>query len=82
LIEILVGHPATQSDVSKGQVIFPPDVPMFVLKMISADQSRDRGKSESFNHIFDLLKENDFEILSGVDSAEVLSFVTWIEWLE
>jgi hypothetical protein len=30
LIEILVGHPATQSDVSNGQVIFPTDVPMFV----------------------------------------------------
>jgi serine/threonine protein kinase len=82
LIEILVGHPATQSDISNGEMIFPADVPMFVLKMISGDQSDDRGISESFNDIFDLLKKNVFKILSGVDSAEVLSFVTWIEWLE
>jgi serine/threonine protein kinase len=81
-IEILVGHPATLSDFSNGEMILPADVPMFVLEMISADQSPDRGISESFNHIFDVLKANDFGILSGVDSAEVLSFVTWIEWLE
>jgi hypothetical protein len=55
---------------------------MFILDMISANQSSDRGISESFNNIFDLLKENDFQILSGVDSAEVLSFITWIEQLE
>jgi serine/threonine protein kinase len=82
LIEILVGPPATQSDISNGQMIFPADVPMFVLKMISGDQWPDEGISESFNHIFDVLKENDFEILSGVDSAEVLRFVRWIEGLE
>jgi serine/threonine protein kinase len=82
LIEIIVGHLATQSDVSNGQVIFPPDVPIFVLDMISADQSRDRRIRESFNNIFDHLKKNHFEILSGVDLSEVLNFVTWIEWLE
>jgi hypothetical protein len=82
LIEILVGHPATQSDVSNSQLILPPDVPMFVLEMISANQSPDVGISESFNNIFDHLKENNFQILSGVDSAEVLNFVRWIEWLE
>jgi hypothetical protein len=82
LIEILVGHPATQSDVLNGQVILPTDFPTFVLKMISGDQWADRRKSESFNHIFDILKANGFEILSGVDSAEVLTFATWVEWLE
>jgi hypothetical protein len=82
LIEILVGHPATQSDVSNGQAILSPDIPMFVLEMISVDQSADRGISESFNDIFDHLKKNNFQILSGVDSAEVLMFVTWIEQLE
>jgi serine/threonine protein kinase len=82
LIEIVVGHPATQSDVSNGRVILPRDVPMFVLEMISADQSSDQKISESFNNIFDHLKRHNFEIQSGVDSAEVLSFVRWIEWLE
>jgi hypothetical protein len=82
LIEIIVGHPATQSDASNSQMIFPTDVPGFVLEMISANRSADRGISESFNNIFDFLKENDFQILSGVDSVEVWKFITWIERLE
>jgi hypothetical protein len=82
LIETLVGHPATQSDVSNGQSIFPTDVPLFVLEMISANQSAEQGITESFNDILDVLKKSHFEILSGVDSAEVLRFVTWVEWLE
>jgi serine/threonine protein kinase len=82
LIEIIVGHPATQSDISNNQLVFPTDVPMFVLKMMSADQLPAGGISESFNDIFDVLKANDFKILSGVDSAEVLRFVRWIEGLE
>jgi serine/threonine protein kinase len=82
LIEIIVGHPATQSDVSNGQSIFPPDVPMFVLELIAEGQSSNRGISESFNDIFDHLKRNDFQILPGVDLVEVLSFVTWVERLE
>jgi hypothetical protein len=45
LIEILVGHTATQSSVSNDQSVLPPDLPMFVLEMISADQSDDRGLS-------------------------------------
>jgi hypothetical protein len=82
LIEIIVGHPATQSDFSNGRVIFPPDVAMFVLEIISANQLSDRGKRVSFKNIFDVLKVNDFKIVSGVDSAEVLRFVKWVEELE
>jgi hypothetical protein len=82
LIEIIVSHPATQSDVSNDQVIFLTDVPIFVLEMISVKHSSHGGISESFNNIFDVLEENDFQIMSGVDSAEVLTFVTWIGSLE
>jgi serine/threonine protein kinase len=82
LIEIIVGHPATRSDVSNGQVIFSTDVPMFVLGMISANQSADWEIRESFNRIFHILKEYEFQILSGVDPAEVLTFVTSTELLE
>jgi hypothetical protein len=46
-------------------VIFPTDVPMFVLEMISVDESADRGMSESFNVILDELKRNDFHVDSG-----------------
>jgi hypothetical protein len=79
LVEIIVGRPATQSGVSNGQTIFPADSPMFVLKMIPADQWAGGRICESFNDVFDLLKKNDFEIPSGVDSAEVLTFITWVE---
>jgi hypothetical protein len=82
LIEMIVGRRARQSDVSNGQAISPTDAPMFVLEMISANQSADWEICELFNNIFDLLKENDFKILSGVDSMEVLTLVTWIERLE
>jgi hypothetical protein len=63
-------------------VILPTDVPMFILEMISADQSPVQGIDESFNDIFDVLKENEFNILFGVDSVEVLTFVTLIEEFE
>jgi hypothetical protein len=55
LIEILVGHSATQADVANGQFIFPVDVPMFVLEIISANQSDNPRVSESFNKISDYL---------------------------
>jgi serine/threonine protein kinase len=82
LMEILVGHPAIYSSVSNFQAIFPTDLPIFVSEMISTNQSPDRRISESFNDIFDILKENYFQILSGVDFSEVLTFVTWIELFE
>jgi hypothetical protein len=82
LIEILVGHPVTHSDVSHGRILLSPDVPTFVSQLISADESSDQGISESFNDIFNILKMNDFQILSDVDSVEVLRFVDWVECFE
>jgi hypothetical protein len=32
--------------------------------------------------IVDILKDNDFKIESGVDSAEVWAFVKWVEKYE
>jgi hypothetical protein len=32
--------------------------------------------------IFEILKNNDFGLLDGVDSKEVCNFVSWIEFAE
>jgi serine/threonine protein kinase len=57
-------------------------VPAFVLKMIERGQSLDSQVKLSFVDIFEILKDNDFEILEGVDSKEVSNFVRWIEFSE
>jgi hypothetical protein len=82
LFEIIVGHPMMLSGVANSQTTLPSDVPMFVLELIEARQSRGFGMVRSFNDIFDILKHNDFKILSGVDSADVLTFVRWVESFE
>jgi serine/threonine protein kinase len=57
-------------------------VPGFVLEMIERGQSLDPNATLSFVDIFETLKNNDFEILQGVDSTEVSKFVSWIEFSE
>jgi serine/threonine protein kinase len=81
LFEIIVGHPLMQSGVGNGQVTIPTNVLMFVSEFIEAGQSP-RGRQQSFNEIFNVLKRHHFEIISGVDSADVLAFVNWIESFE
>jgi serine/threonine protein kinase len=82
LFEIVFGHPAKLLDVSSDQVIVRPDVPVFVSEIIAASQLPNSRMRESFNNIFEILKEKDFAIVSGVDSADVLSFVNWVESFE
>jgi serine/threonine protein kinase len=82
LFEIIVGYPMLHSGVLNDPVTVPTNVPMFVLELIEAGQSPGSQKQQSFNDIFDILKYNDFEIVSGVDSANVLTFVDWVESLE
>jgi hypothetical protein len=71
-----------QSGVWNGPIIIPTNVPMFVLKLIETGQSPGSRRQQSFNNIFNILKKNDFEIVSGVDSADVLTFVDWVESFE
>jgi hypothetical protein len=82
LFEIIVGHPMMLSEVGNGQVTIPTNVPIFVLELIEAQQSPESRKYQSFNDIFDILKKNKFGIVSGVDSADVLTFVDWVESFE
>jgi serine/threonine protein kinase len=76
LFEIIVGRPASD------EVSVPADVPMFVSDLIEAGLSGKSRRLSSFWDIFETLKRHDFEIVAGVDSADVLSFVGWVEWLE
>jgi serine/threonine protein kinase len=82
LFEIIVGHPMMESGIRNVQGKVPTNIPMFVLKIIEADQSPRSRRQQTFNDIFDILKTNNFEIVSGVDSADVLTFVDWVESFE
>jgi serine/threonine protein kinase len=57
-------------------------IPVFVLEMIKRGQSSDSKATLSFVDIFEILKDNKFVILEGVDSKEVSKFVRWIEFTE
>jgi hypothetical protein len=76
LFEIVVGRPPSD------EAAVPADVPMFVSEMIEEGLSGEWRRPSSFLDIFETLKEYDFRIVAGVDSAEVLSFVGWVALLE
>jgi hypothetical protein len=68
--------------VGNVQIRVPTNVPIFVLELIEAQKSSRSRIHQSFNDIFDILKKNKFGIVSGVDSADVLTFVNWVESFE
>jgi hypothetical protein len=76
LFEIVVGSPA------KGEVSISTDVPWSVSDLIKTGLSRKSRRQSSFIDIFEILEDHNFEIMAGVDSAEVLTFVKWVEFLE
>jgi hypothetical protein len=76
LSEIVINHPA------KDEANIPVDVPKFVCEMIKSRFSGEFQRLSSFLNIFKTLKQHDFEIVSGIDTAEVLSSVNWVEALE
>jgi serine/threonine protein kinase len=68
LFELLFGRPPA------GAVSTPTGIPDFVSGIIKTSFSPIFGSSYSFNTILEILKQNDFEIEDGVDSAEVSAF--------
>jgi hypothetical protein len=82
LFEIIVGYPMMLSGVANSQTTLPADIPMFVSELIKAGQSPKSRAQQTFNHILHILKGNNFEILSGVDSADVFTFIHWVESFE
>jgi hypothetical protein len=82
LFEIIVGHPEMLSESVNTEEIAFKDIPKFVSNLITSIQSPVRPIGRSFNDIFMVLKDHNFEILSGVDSVDVIAFVDWIESIE
>jgi hypothetical protein len=76
LFETVVGRLATD------EVDIPTNIPNFVSEMIKTGFSREWRRLSSFRDIFEILKQHNFEIVSGVDSVEVSPFVEWVEFLE
>jgi serine/threonine protein kinase len=74
LFEIVVGQPAN------GETSVPTNIPHFVRKIIETALWSKR--KYSFHEILEILKANNFEIEDGVDSAEVLEFIRWVESAE
>jgi hypothetical protein len=56
-----------------------PDIPGFVMEIIERGLSGDSRNANLFVEIFEILKENRFEIVAGVNCNEVLKFASWIE---
>jgi serine/threonine protein kinase len=82
LFEIIVGHPVILSDAANDEAISLSDIPVFVSELIASGRSRECRIGQSFNDIFDILKTNEFKIMSGVDSVDVLAFVDWVKSFE
>jgi serine/threonine protein kinase len=82
LFEIIVGHPEMLCEATNAQEIALHDIPEFVSRLVMSEQSPERRRRESFNDILDIMKQNQFKIMSGVDSVDVLAFVDWVESFE
>jgi hypothetical protein len=74
LSEIAIGPP--------GAPPVPARVPEFVSRMMEDGRSPESQRRLSFVDIVELLKENRFEIVAGVDSEEVAAFLARVESAE
>jgi hypothetical protein len=75
LLELMSGGP-------QGEVSIPTGIPDFGSKIIKSGLSPISRSRYSFNTILKILKQNNFQIEDGVDSAEVSAFVSWVESAE
>jgi serine/threonine protein kinase len=82
LFEIIVGHLATEAEAANEITTLPLEVPMFVWEIIKKELSSNSESGKSFGDIFNILKENEFQIIRGVDSAEISTFVNQVELAE
>jgi hypothetical protein len=67
-------------DITRG---WRPEIPVGVIpvskSLIENCWSEDPSKRPSFDEIWRILKNCDFEILNGVKKAEIDSFLGWVE---
>jgi hypothetical protein len=75
LLEIVVVRSSDECELT-------PILPSFVFTLIEECQSAESTSRISFADIFDILKQNDFNIVEGVDVKKVSDFVDWIERCE
>jgi hypothetical protein len=76
LFELLFGSP------SQGDFSMPTGIPTFVCTLIESKLHRRSETRYTFDDILETLKQNNFRIEDGVDSAEVSRFVRWVESAE
>jgi hypothetical protein len=76
LFEIIVGRSA------RHDKSVPANLPIFIWKIFKSVLWSSSETRYSFNDIFEILKQNEFRIEEGVDSAEVSAFVSWVESVE
>jgi hypothetical protein len=76
LSELVVEHPP------HGEASIPTDIPNFVSRIIKTGLSATSRTRYSFNTIWEMLKQQNFQIENAVDSAEVSAFVKWVESAE
>jgi hypothetical protein len=75
-LEIVVGRPAISLVVAAGGPSVPAGIPEFVSWMIEDGRSPESRHVLSFVGIVELLKENRFQILTDVDSEEMVASVS------
>jgi hypothetical protein len=79
LLEIVIGNPASFPISSMEDPSLHRTVPAFVGQIVKDAQSTKSQCLLSFVDVVDRLKVNHFQITPGVDSEEVLRFVSWVE---
>jgi hypothetical protein len=90
LFEILVGRSVVAQSSSCGDVeihfvddgeraVIPSFIPFFVSELMESMWSADRSTRPSFDDIYQILKESNFDIVEGNDVTEVLRFVSSLE---
>jgi serine/threonine protein kinase len=76
LFELVVGSRP------QGEASILRSIPDFVSRMIDPGLDLTSETRYSFNAILEILKQNNFPIEDGVDSAEISAFVRWVESAE
>jgi hypothetical protein len=76
LFEVMFGR------LPQDEASIPTGIPAFVSRIIESGLFPLSARRYSLNTILEILKQNDFAIEDGVDSAEVSSFVSWVEHAE
>jgi serine/threonine protein kinase len=82
LCEIAVGNSTAPPIGAAGGPPLHAAVQPFVWRLIEDGRSHESARHLSFTEIVAGLKANRFEIMAGVDSDEVSTFVSWVESLE